>query len=501
MKTKILSLLMILGILVTSCDLTEEPYGFYSDTNFYKSQSDAEAALMYAYNSFTFLEYTRGLTNIGDLPTETTDLKPSEGVDAQEMTKWTATETNVTLSNYFKYCYIAINRANAVIENVEPSDFPAEIKNNILGEAHVIRAWAYFSLARVFGVVPIQRSMVKTVEQTTPALAKDLDEVYDFIIEDLTTADELLSLQTTRNVGRFDKVGAWAILSKVYLTIASSKDNNVAKYRDMTKDVSEMYAKSASYAEKVLKEQTLYGFDNSLSHIYDVHFPEGPEHIWLINQDRTGQNEGNYSKTPLMFLPWADGGPFYVKRPDGTMVYTTNGWEVYRINTDFLATFASFDLRRVELMSDRIYDAAGTEVGSVASGKIPGLFCLKYIDPEFSGQKTSVKPFVIRFTDIALTYAEAVGPTADGYNWMNKVRQRAGLNPLDAGLSVADFRKAVLQERAWEFCYEGSHLYDLRRTASVISTIPAAKAAGLTEDQASFYGIPQVEKDLNPNIN
>jgi len=59
----------------------------------------------------------------------------------------------------------------------------------------------------------------------------------------------------------------------------------------------------------------------------------------------------------------------------------------------------------------------------------------------------------------------------------------------------------VIQERTWELAYEGHHLYDLRRTASVVATIPAAKNAGLSEDEASFYPIPQLELDLNPNIN
>jgi hypothetical protein len=479
--------------------LNEEPYGFYSDDNFYKTQADAESALMYAYNAFTFLEYTRGVTNIGDLPTETTDLKPDEGVDAQEMLRWTAGSTNITLSNYFKYCYIAINRANAVIENVENSDFLPEAKNRIMGEAYMIRAWSYFSLARVFGVVPIQREMVKTVEQTMPSLANNLAEVYDFIIEDLTMAESMLEMN--RKVGRFDKISAWAVLSKIYLTMASSKENNVIQYRDMNINVDETYAEAAKWSAKVMNDQQHYAFDPDLFNIYNVDSPDGPEHLWLINMDRTGNNEGNYSKTPLMFMPWGDGQPFYVKLADGTMVFTTNGWEVYRINSDFLATFDPNDRRRTELMQNAIYDAEGNEVGSVASGKIPGVYSIKYIDPHFVGQKTSVKPFMIRFTDIALTYAEAVGPTAEGYQWVNAVRQRAGLQPLADGLSIIDFRKAVIQERTWELAYEGHHLYDLRRTASVVTTVPAAKNAGLSEDEASFYPIPQLELDLNPNIN
>ena len=46
------NLLYIISLcgLLTACDLQEEPYGFYSDDNFYKSETDAESGLLYAYN-------------------------------------------------------------------------------------------------------------------------------------------------------------------------------------------------------------------------------------------------------------------------------------------------------------------------------------------------------------------------------------------------------------------------------------------------------------------
>ena len=49
------NLLYIISLcgLLTACDLQEEPYGFYSDDNFYKSETDAESGLLYAYNALT----------------------------------------------------------------------------------------------------------------------------------------------------------------------------------------------------------------------------------------------------------------------------------------------------------------------------------------------------------------------------------------------------------------------------------------------------------------
>lgn len=72
--------------MLTACDLQEEPYGFYSDDNFYKSETDAESGLLYAYNALTFLEYSRGIFYIGDIPTETMSPKSDEAGDVYQRT-------------------------------------------------------------------------------------------------------------------------------------------------------------------------------------------------------------------------------------------------------------------------------------------------------------------------------------------------------------------------------------------------------------------------------
>jgi len=100
---------------------------------------------------------------------------------------------------------------------------------------------------------------------------------------------------------------------------------------------------------------------------------------------------------------------------------------------------------------------------------------------------------------VALIYAEAVGPTTLGHYWLNEIRHRAGLGDADPNLGVSDFRNAVVQERAWELAFEGQRLYDLRRKSIVTTTDKKAETAKITEAEAAFYPIPQLEIDLNPN--
>ena len=97
----------------------------------------------------------------------------------------------------------------------------------------------------------------------------------------------------------------------------------------------------------------------------------------------------------------------------------------------------------------------------------------------------------------AARMAEAAGPD-EGLALVNEIRRRAGIPELPECMSLAEFRKAVIQERALELAFEGNRLYDLRRTASVTATVP--EATKLSEEQAAFYPIPQRELDLNPNV-
>lgn len=499
MKSKILSLLLGCAALlnITACNLDEDPYGFYSEDNFYKTPQDAEAALMYAYNALTYIEYSRGIFYIGELASETCDVKAGEGFGSQELNNWTSDNNNETLSQYFKYCYIAINRANAVIENLANSSIDASIKDRVLGEAYFLRGYSYMNLVRVFGLVPIQRKMVKELADTYPLMAKDMDELYDFIISDFKIAEELLKVD--KRVGRANQVAAQGFIAKAYLTIASSKESNVPKYKDMRRDVATMYDSAAFYSRKVIYDQSLYQLDDNLQSIYDVNKPDGSEHIFIMSLDRSGQNEGNYSKLGMMFHPWANGNSFYLKDNDGSLTYCSYGWEVFQTTSAFYNSFVNTDKRKTELMVAEYYDKDGNVAGKLGS-TFSFAFTRKYVDPDFDGQKSSAKPYLLRFSDVALVYAEAVGATTEGYEWLNKIRSRAGLTGVRPGMNDTEFRDAVIQERAWEFAFEGQRLYDLRRKGMVTTKDPRAMASGISEEKAAFFPIPQTEVDLNPNV-
>ena len=478
-----------------ACSLQETSYGFYSGDNFYKSEEDAESGLMYAYNALNYLEYLRGIWYVGDIPTDDMYPKSDEPGDIHMLENWTVTANTELTHYYYKYCYIGINRANMVIDRVDGGNFSEAVKNRIVGEALFLRAWNYFNLVRTFGVCPISVKPISSLEQTTSPLAKDMREIYDLIIRDCTEAIERLTVN--KSFGRVDKAAAQGLLAKVYLTLASAAENRAAGYRDLGIDVDATYALAAAEARHVVEDYPgVYGFDDNLRHIYDVYAPDGPEHIFIMSTDRSGTHEGMYTKIPLQFLPNNSSVPIFIKYPDGTLQQGNgNGWGVFLLNDDFVEnTFLTTDKRRTELIHRTIYDQNGAEV---TPSPVRGYFSSKYVDPDFIGERTSARPYLMRYSDIALVLAEAAGPD-EGYPLVNAIRARAGIGDLTPGLSLADFRKAVIDERKRELAFEGNRLFDLRRTASVTRTVQ--EAGSLTEDEAAFYPIPQREVDLNPNV-
>ena len=111
--------------------------------------------------------------------------------------------------------------------------------------------------------------------------------------------------------------------------------------------------------------------------------------------------------------------------------------------------------------------------------------------------------YVIRYPEVLLTYAEAQTMstgTADAtaYEAVNKVRRRAGLKDLEAGLAKDKFQAAVIAERGWEFAgFEpAARWFDLIRTETVAKANANRGTGELTlvgkpdDSSHSFYWAP-----------
>ncbi|NRS89267.1 hypothetical protein HNQ02_002193 [Flavobacterium sp. 7E] len=488
----IYKLLIVFALTISvSCSLEQEPTTFLSDNNFYNTPAEMESAVLHAYEVMTYLDYTTTYMNIATTAAEETIPKEGEGLNIDQFDRFQVDNRNQNLEFFFRLSYIGLNRANTVIEKSRVATFNEELKNRYLGEALFLRAWHHFMLTKLFGEIPLKVSAVDEISEVFGAKNAPLEDVYALLIKDLNEAISLLSVK--RDGGRADKVAAQALLSKVYLTMASAKNYSSPGF-NWVSDANTYYTLASQLASEVVNNQSVYTFDTNLLNIYRVDTPDtynGPEHIFFIAQDRNGLQEGEYSKLSKYFIP-AD-TPATSFTADGTKLHI--GYNVHVAEIPFLNSFDIKDKRRNDLVIDELFDESGASVWTPAGGQSQP-FTRKYIDPLFIGDNTSTHPYLLRFSDILLVYAEAQGPTAAGYNAINKIRQRAGLLDLTPGLSVPEFRERVIKERSFELAFEANRLYDLRRTNKVESVLNGIYGKSLGSG-LYFYPIPAIEGELN----
>lgn len=146
--------------------------------------------------------------------------------------------------------YTIIARANVVLDNGPNTPLGGSltqaVKDSRLGEAHFLRAYAYFQLVQQYGPLTVN---LHTGGVSTEAVRESEDSVYKVIISDLDAAAGLLPV-TQADAGRATKGAAQHLLSKVYLTRAYRDWNTANRQGDFQKslDLANTVINSGSYS-------------------------------------------------------------------------------------------------------------------------------------------------------------------------------------------------------------------------------------------------------------
>jgi len=163
----------------------------------------------------------------------------------------TYTSQGAFLDAFWGWGYTEINRANTVLDQgplipVGPNLSQA-VKDSRLGEAHFLRALAYFELVQEFGGLTVNLHAAQGV--STEATRESEDSVYKLIIDDLNQAINLLPV-TQSDYGRATKGAAQNLLAKVYLTRAYREWNTANLQPDLQQalDLSTTVINSGQYS-------------------------------------------------------------------------------------------------------------------------------------------------------------------------------------------------------------------------------------------------------------
>lgn len=173
----------------SSCSdfLTEDPKGQVTPTGFFDSQKSLDAAVNALYfnvqqsqcNSNPLIVQCQG----SDITSTTGSNKAAYlSADAFEV----PTDTK-GLQWLWKWQYNIIQAANLIVDNASTVPVAQEKINEALGQAYFWRAYAYFSLVRVFGPLPVNQHNEPDNNQTT---LTDVEGVYALIEADLIAAEK-----------------------------------------------------------------------------------------------------------------------------------------------------------------------------------------------------------------------------------------------------------------------------------------------------------------------
>lgn len=474
----IVTALSILITCVSGCQndfLDENPQSYILPDNFYKTETDANAALIAVYNGLRPI-YSQDMTFVGDLAGEQTNVGTAANTDRLEIDNFTVQTSNLILSNNWNSNYTVINRANAVIDRVPAIDMPVEKKDLILAEARFLRALCYFNLVRQFGGVPMRIKEVTKITELEDLPRSSANEIYDLIIDDLKLAEaKLLPVQPATGVGRATKGAASSLLAYVYLT---KKD----------------WTNAAAKAQEVITNKAVYGYD-----LYAT-----PEDVWKIE---------NENKKEHIFSIQFQSGPegygsaysqFYLSRAANVIQKNSvSGFAINLVEDAFWKSFDPADKRRDASILSRFVDSKG-KVYQYPSTDLTELSIFKYFDANAYARSNNNNNYpILRYADVLLIKAEALnelsGPTVEAYGAINAIRKRAGAGMTElSGLNQVQFRAAILQERSWEFCFESKRYFDLIRTEQLIPIMTAAGKNPLPKHL--LYPIPQREIDINKLI-
>ncbi|MCR4853801.1 MAG: RagB/SusD family nutrient uptake outer membrane protein [Prevotella sp.] len=157
-------------------------------------------------------------------------------------------------NNIQEAVYGRIRNINDAIIGISGSTIDEEQKNIFLGQCYFFRAWCYYNLVKWYGGVPIVTEVLEPVADSfTPR--SSAKACFDFILEDLSRAADLLRAHTTNggwsgsDYGRVTTGTALALKGRVLLLWASplfNRANDQSRWNDaytqMTADLSTINA-------------------------------------------------------------------------------------------------------------------------------------------------------------------------------------------------------------------------------------------------------------------
>jgi hypothetical protein len=399
--------------------------------------------------------------------------------------------------------YVGIFRANQVITNVPDIEMDAARRQRLLGEAKFLRAMFYYHLVTLWGNVPMMLS--PSVPQDKPATSSQ-QEVWAQIETDLTEAVAGLpvSYADLADLGRATKGSAQALLAKALMQQQKYTEALEPLEWLVEGEGADIYDLMTDYRDNFLTTT-----ENNQESVFEWQFQLNPSENHDDDASPVEPDRLNYGTSIAQFF-----GPPGVGWSDGE----ANRWLV----NEFLEEETSGGDRDPRLEASLLFDS--TDVGGPSSTMVYGqTFTQRYGTAnkrvwfrkfqndhwkDFEGYNSPNNWRYIRYADVLLMYAEslnAAGQTSAAYDYVDRVRERAGLPALSdvkPGMNAQEFLEQIKHERITELSGEGHRWNDLARWGDLgpelVSRDPGFSTFDIGKDE--LLPIPQQERDINPSL-
>jgi len=421
--------------------------------SFYTSANDFEVALAGVYNTLLSQGvYNEAIWIMNDLRSDIT-FWDAGGLAAAIVRYDDFEETTIDYVGRDSWIahYKGIGRANSVIGRIEDVEMDASQKTRIVGEAKFLRSLLYYNLATTFGNVPLVLNEATSADDDKENVQVPIAQIYSQIAADLTEAES--SLPSTAKGGRATKGAAAALLGKVYLTQGDKTS-----------------------AASALKRVSGYSLVDNYTDLWGVENEFNKESIFEVSY------ESGYGVL----------GNLYTSAMNTELGATVTSGSRNFPTKSLISSYEAGDTR---------FEASIAGIGSEAVGfAADGAgWCIKYGTTNPSTDNDGPNNWVVlRYADVLLMLAEALGESTESYGYINQVRARAGLGAISSS-TAGTFAEKLLQERKVELAFEGHRWPDLKRfgvAASVMSSDPRA----IDIRGRLNLAIPQREMDINPDF-
>ena len=429
--------------------------------------------------------------------------------------------------------YLIIRRAGEFIEgivNVSDDILDEDTRNAYEGEARFLRAFAYFQLVQMFGGVPLIKSPQALDDPDINLPRSSTDDVFNFIVEECDLASPNLDVAPVS--GHASRGAALALKARALLYQASPLFNPGGG--------ATRWQAAADAAEAVMDLGVYDLFDDYRGLFLAAN--EGNIEVIYDRQFGFPQSVHTIQATWGMWFTFDAGtwGGFSPTQDIVDAYEMTNGLPIDDIASGYDENnpYANRDSR---LANTIVYNGStwrGNVVGFYVGGnadvnkEVNCGYGLKKFDEEipigtnfYDGSYAQENNWIyFRYAEILLNYAEAqneaVGPDQSVHNAVNEVRGRAGQPDLPAGLSQAEMRERIWNERRVELVYEEHRFFDVRRWGKGVDIFGAPiheahivdnndgtytytypeKETRTYSQKFDFLPIPLTEIEKNPNL-